>query len=309
MVSIVVPCYRSGAWLAELVERIDKATIAYAGRRELILVDDASPDRETWRAVEAAAEHLDFVRGLSLARNSGQYRALLAGLGRARGELVVTLDDDLQTPPEEIPKLLKAALQCPDIDATIACYDVRLHSLTRRIGSRVLDRLYTALSGKPPGIQSTSFRVLRRSLVRVLCAQQTRSPMLGAMIFECTQRVQNVPVEHHARAFGESGYSLLSLARLLLTYAFTRSAAPLHAIVLLGAVALGAGALGGCILLARLFLGGVPAPAILGAASLATALAGAIVLGLGIVGEYVHALQRELTGPSQPHVRAECGAH
>ena len=305
-ISIVVPCYQSGAWLAELVERIEKATLAHDGSRELILVEDASPDTATWPAVKAACERWDWVRGVSLARNSGQYRALLVGMERARGEFVVTLDDDLQTPPEELPTLLRAALGSAEIDATIACYEARQHSRVRRLGTVALDRLYTALSGKPAGIQSTSFRVLRRHLVQELCAQPTRSPMLGAMIFEHTQRVQNVLVAHHPRTQGRSGYSLWSLTRMLLGYAVSRTAAPLRALALLGALALAiGGAVGGALLA---FPSSADLPAVRsGLAALAVALGGAILLGLGLVGEYVHAAQRKLTGPVRPSVREECG--
>lgn len=306
--SIVVPCYRSGAWLAELVERIEKSTLAHAGRRELILVDDASPDAETWPAIQRAAERYDWVRGISLAFNAGQYCALLAGLERAQGDWVVTLDDDLQTPPEEVPVLLRAALERPDLDAVIGCYEVKRHSRIRNLGTWTLDRAYTLLSGKPEDVQSTSFRALSRELVQTLCAHQTRHPMLGAMIFESTRRVVNVSVAHQPRERGTSGYTLSKLGRLLLGYVVSRSAAPLHAILLLGLATLVACAGLFAAGLVRSLVSGAPFSDTGGPTLALGVVGGAVLVALGIVGEYVHVLQRELIGRPRTVVREECGA-
>ena len=106
--SIVVPVYKSGPWLAELVERVGAVMAVFGESIELILVNDCSPDDVTWPAIEKLAGEFEWVRGIDLFFNAGQFRATLCGLSEARGDFVITMDDDLQHPPEEIPKLVAA---------------------------------------------------------------------------------------------------------------------------------------------------------------------------------------------------------
>jgi glycosyltransferase involved in cell wall biosynthesis len=106
--SIVVPVYKSGPWLAELVERVGAVMAVFGESFELILVNDCSPDDVTWPAIERLAGEFEWVRGIDLFFNAGQFRATLCGLAEARGHFIITMDDDLQHPPEEIPKLVAA---------------------------------------------------------------------------------------------------------------------------------------------------------------------------------------------------------
>jgi len=305
--SVVVPCYRSGAWTDELVERIDRATSDLKGRRELILVDDASPDTTTWPAIERAAAERDWVRALRLQFNVGQFRATLAGIERATGDYVATLDDDLQTPPEELHRLMRAAVEHPEMDVVIGAYTTKQHSRLRNLGSRFVSWLYRRLFGKAAGFQTTSFRLMKRSLASVLCAHRTLRPQLGALILQSTQpgHRMNVRVEHHARAAGESGYGWGTLVHLALDNVFQTSVAPLRAMSMAGlSVALGAFVLS-LFYLVRWSLGYIREPGFTTLVLLMTFVAGMMLLSIGIVGEYVQRVVAEVTGQPRYVVREE----
>ncbi len=126
--SVVVPCFNSGPWIDELVRRVGETMAAVEGGHELILVNDGSPDAGTWPAIRKQAETVAWVRAVDLMANVGQFRALMCGLELAQGEFVITMDDDLQHPPEEIPKLIEAIESDPDLDAVIGAYTSKEHS-------------------------------------------------------------------------------------------------------------------------------------------------------------------------------------
>lgn len=307
--TIVVPCFRSGAWTADLVNRIDHATRDLKGRRELILVDDASPDSVTWPALEEAAQDRGWVRAMRLQFNVGQFRATLAGMEHATGDWVATLDDDLQTPPEEIPKLLRAAAENPEMDVIIGAYARKRHSLLRNVGSRIVSSLYKRFYGKPEDFQTTSFRLIRRSVAQVLCSYDTRRPQLGALILQSTQpqHRMNVEVDHHDRVHGESGYTWGGLIELGLDNVFQASLAPLRVMTVAGfGVALGSFVLS-LFYLGRWALGYIQEPGFATLVLLLTFIAGTMLLSIGIVGEYVQRVVAEVTGQPRHVIREERG--
>ena len=123
--SIVIPCYASGAWLAELVKRTEAVMASYSPY-ELILVNDRSPDKETWDQITELAGDYESVRGINLLYNVGQFKATLCGLEHANGNYVITMDDDLQHPPEELPKMITAMSENPSMDGIMGEYIGRI---------------------------------------------------------------------------------------------------------------------------------------------------------------------------------------
>ena len=301
--SIVVPCYISGEWLDEFVQRIEKALSSTNGGYELILVNDASPDSVTWPAIKKNAEQHAWVHGIDLQFNVGQFRALMSGLEAAKGEFVVTMDDDLQHPPEEIPKLIAAIQDKPDVDAVIGCYRTKQHSLYRNLGRRLVNSLFRWLYGQPRGVGSTSFRIMRRGLVDAVIAHRTVKPVPGALILQSTRRIMNIPVDHESRTRGKSGYRLSRLVGHTLDNIFNSSTAPLRAISLLGTVvALGAFLLG-IGYFVRWRLGMIGQPGFTTIVLLTSFFGGLILCAIGIVGEYVARVVAEVTGTPRYIVR------
>jgi len=302
-ISIVVPCYRSGAWLETLVDRV-RATLSPLGRtHELILVNDASPDDVTWLAIRKLAEANPEVVGIDLMGNVGQFRALLCGMEAARGDLVVTMDDDLQHPPEEIPRLLEAIDADQGLECVFGSYTVKRHSRLRNLGTRLVARVYESAYRKPGDVELTSFRVLRRSLVAAMLSHRTVKPVIGALILQSTGRIASVPVEHHPRVEGSSGWRPGRLIGAAVDNVVNASTAPLRIVSLAGILI----AMFSFFLAAFYFVQGLLAED--GVAGFPTIVVlviffgGSILAAVGLLGEYVVRIVTEVTGPPRYVVR------
>lgn len=233
-ISIVIPCYRSADTLDELTHRLIKQMENIARKYEVIYVHDAGPDN-TWEVIQQLSRTYAVVKGINLMRNLGQHRATLCGLSHSLGDVVITLDDDLQHPPEEIPKLAACLKDQPGVDAVFGAYDVKQHSIFRNLGTRVQQRIRKAIFPDAAHIQITSFRAFRRQIVEELLLQRQTNPRIGLMTFSVTTRVKNITVAHHRRKQGASTYSLARLVKTALVPIINYSSLPLRLISSMGA--------------------------------------------------------------------------
>ncbi len=304
--SIVVPCYGSGTWLEELVLRVGEAMAPY-GPFELILVNDRSPDDLTWREIQRLSREHAFVRGIDLLYNVGQFRTLLCGLERASGEYVITMDDDLQHPPEELPKLIEAMAANPGTDCIMGRYTDKRHARLRNAGSTMIRVLMNRFYNKPASLVTTSFRIMPASFAKAITLYRIASPQLGPMIVSISKNVMNVPVRHDQRRFGKSGYRFYHCLRESFRSIINSSIVPLRVFTVFGLassfVAFGIGSF----FLVRWACGGIRVP---GFTSLILAISffcGMILAGLGVLGEYTGRIIQELTGMPRFHVREEVG--
>jgi glycosyltransferase involved in cell wall biosynthesis len=210
--SVVVPVYNSEQSLEELYRRIE-ATFAAMGRSfEAVFVDDGSRDHSLAVLRGLHAGDPDRVRVFSLYRNHGQQAALMCGLQRATGEVVVTMDDDLQHFPEDIPAMYEKLLQ--GHDAVFGFFPKKAHGFLQNLGSRLVGRLGRRIFDPPEDLEVSAFRLVRRDVVEHVGAYRTSFPFVTGMILSTTQRVTNVPVRHDERRYGKSGYTLAKLVRL-----------------------------------------------------------------------------------------------
>ena len=304
--SVVIPCYSSGAWLETLVKRIMAVVDARCEPFEIILVNDASPDN-TWSAIRSLADRYRCVRGLDLLSNTGQYRSTLCGLEHARGKFIITMDDDLQHPPEEIPKLVEAIMAGGDCDCVIASFRSKRHSVLRNFGSLVMGRVFQTLYGKPAAVQATGFRIMRRVIAQALCAHGAVNPNVNALLFQTTRRIANVEVEHHPRAGGRSGYGLLRLARIAADNVLSVSTLPLKCVSLLGLAAAAGGMLLGVFYLVRYLLGFIGAPGFATLVLLILFFGGMTLFSVGLLGEYVIRIMEEVKRRPRYFVREQVG--
>lgn len=210
--SIVIPVYNTTWVLGQLLQRIEQTFASHIRQPyEIILVDDRSPNPETWPVVEALAQAGQNISAIRLARNFGQHSAILCGLAHAKGEYIITMDDDLQHAPEDIPALI--GLQ--EHDVVIGQFRLKRHSWSRNLFSRIKAYFDRVLSGKPPNLRISTFCLIRRSIAqRMLSIAHTPRPLLSSLIFYVTNDVVGAPVSHSPRQEGESGYSLIKLLRL-----------------------------------------------------------------------------------------------
>lgn len=208
-VSIVIPVCDSPA-LDALVTGIEEAFRGRTEDYEVVFVDDGSPDARIWPTLQRLAAQHPRVRAVQLTRNFGQQPATLCGLREARGDVMITMDDDLQHDPRDIPLLLEHAGH----DIVIAQFTRKQHHLLRRFASRAKMLFDEIVIGKPKGLQLSSFRLLNRTVVDGILSIHTPNPFLPALMFHVSKDVVGITAGHNPRAAGRSGYTLGKLIRL-----------------------------------------------------------------------------------------------
>ncbi len=303
--SIVIPVYKSGEWMDELVSRIGNVMAAIdPDAFELILINDCSPDSITWAAVKRNARQHPWVRGFNLLYNVGQFRATLCGLKQAAGQFVITMDDDLQHPPEEIPKLIQA-IHDGDALCVMGLYESKKHSRFRNLGSAMMQNIMNRLYGKPPGIRTTSFRIMKRDLVNAILSFRTARPQMGAVLVSLTREIINVTVSHNRRKSGKSGYGLRKLLSTTRDNIVSASTFPLRLFSIIGVGCALASFLLAIIFFIRWFTGGIRVAGYTSQILLIILFGGLTLAGIGILGEYISRIISELTGPEQYRIRED----
>ena len=192
-ISVVVPTYKSAAYIGKLVRGLLDTFNRLGEKCEIVLVDDCSPDTTTWPALTKLYEQYGpTLKIIRLLKNSGQHNAILCGLESASGEVIITMDDDLQHPPEEIPKLLQKLDE--GYDLVIGAYDEKQHEGYRNLGGEIVDALIRRIYRLPRTLKLTSFRAMTKSLVEVARKSQNPYPYVTCILLDQASRVTNVPV-------------------------------------------------------------------------------------------------------------------
>ncbi len=287
----------------ELVERttsvMNNENVSY----EIILVNDSSMDDETWPAILRNSRRFNEVRGIDLMSNVGQFRTTLAGFQYCRGSMIITLDDDLQHPPEEIPKLISAARDNPGVDCIMGSYASKRHSIFRNLGSSLVNSIFSFVYDKPKSIVSTSFRILRADLAKAVLNHKSSKPMLGATLLESSKRVMNIRVNHDERKFGKSGYTLRKLVGFTLDNVFAATNAPLRWISLFGLIS----ALGSLLIQATIiyqwYFEKTTVPGFTTQVLLISFFGGMTLFAIGLLGEYILRIVTEVSGPPRYSIR------
>jgi undecaprenyl-phosphate 4-deoxy-4-formamido-L-arabinose transferase len=292
-VSTVVPVFNEEANLLELHRRL-AASLASSGKRyEMIFVDDGSSDRSL-EILREIAEKDPNVVVVELVRNFGQHAAVFAGFARARGEVVVTLDADLQNPPEEIPKLLAKIDE--GYDAVGGWRAERHDSILRTLPSRLVNRVMSAVTGVRLHDYGCMLRAYRRTVVESMCRCNEISSFIPALANTFAKRVCEVPVGHAERSAGNSKYGLLKLINLNFDLVTGFSRLPLKLTTLAGMViALVSFALAAYILVMRIVRG--HEWAMFGVFTLFAILfflVGMLFVSIGLLGEYVGRIYSEV---------------
>lgn len=238
-ISVVIPAYRSAKSLPELVSRLETVLTSCCADFEIVIVDDASPD-DTWQVLLALKKDRSKLKIIRLLRNSGQHNAILCGFSVAKGDIVVTMDDDLQNPPEEVPKLIQAIEE--GYDLAIGAYDSKKHSAGRNLGGKFIDEIQRHIFRLPRDFQLTSFRAIRKIVVDNVVNMGGVFPYVTSMLFSHTSSYVNVPVRHEPRRYGRSNYNLKRSLLLALNLILSYSSYPLYLVVALCLLALGASA-------------------------------------------------------------------
>jgi glycosyltransferase involved in cell wall biosynthesis len=229
--SVVIPVYNSEQLVGTTIERVVEVFTDHGLDHEVILVNDGSSDG-SWDVIAEKARTTPHVVAIDLLKNYGQHHANLAGLRESTGDYVITLDDDLQNPPDQALLLIDEAMTGKDL--VFGEFDRKQAAGYRRIGSRLINAINRRIFGQPPDLAVSNFRILRRDVVDRICASRTAHPYLTGQALMYSSRRSHVRVRHDVRPVGKSNYSLTRILRLVLTILFTYSSYPLRLGALVG---------------------------------------------------------------------------
>ncbi len=298
VISVVIPVYRGAESLPALLRSL-RDSLGTNDDWEVVCVDDASSDR-SWDVLMQIMPEYPQLRCIQLMRNFGQHNATMCGFRHAAGEIVITMDDDLQHEPESIPTLIDHLL-ATNADLVYGVYEAKKHAGGRNLGSWLVNRFYRLVFRMP--VTVTSFRAIRRELVEAILRYDLNFTYIDGLLAWNTQRIKMLTVPHHFRVDGRSGYTLTKLLALAMNVFTNFSLLPLQFVSFMGLLAAAGGfALGFYYLLAALFAQ-IDVP---GYASIITAvlvLGGVQLLSLGIIGEYLGRLHLNVNRKPQYTVR------
>lgn len=284
-VSFVIPCYRSALTIGKVVNEIQDTMNAMENYSyEIILVNDCSPD-DTFEVISKLCEENINICGVNLAKNFGQHAALMAGFHQVTGDILVCLDDDGQTPADEVGKLL-AEIEAGQ-DVVYASYDHKKHSMFRNFGSWVNEKMLQFLLGKPKELFVSSYFAARRFIVDEMLRYENAYPYVIGLVLRSTKKIVNVPVNHREREIGTSGYTLGKLLGLWFNGFTAFSTKPLRIATASGTIFAGLGFLYALYTIIKKFVN----PAVpMGFSSMMSAIliiGGLILIMLGLIGEYI----------------------
>jgi undecaprenyl-phosphate 4-deoxy-4-formamido-L-arabinose transferase len=284
-ISAIVPVYRSAAILPELVRRLGASLVELADRHEIILVEDAGGD-DSWSVIEELAAADPRIRGIRMSRNYGQHNALLCGIRAARHEITVTLDDDLQNPPEEIGKLI--ARLGDDVDVVYGTPEHEQHGFLRDQSSRITKLALQSAMSAETARNVSAFRAFRTRIRDAFASYRGPYVSIDVLLTWGTTRFSHVQVRHEPRLVGQSNYTFRNLITHALNMMTGFSTLPLQIASLIGFLfTLFGFAILLIVLVTYVANGGSTVPGFAFLASIIAIFSGAQLFALGIIGEYL----------------------
>jgi len=282
--SVVIPVYNSNEGLPELCERLCNSLAGF--NYEIVLVDDGSRDN-SWEVLKKEkSKRPNEIRIIRLSRNFGQHNAISCGINASGGDFMITMDDDLQHPPEEIVKLIRCQ-ESNDADLVYGLPENRKHGVVRIAGSYFVTKSSKLFHGNTEG---SSFRLIKRELAQQIQRHQHKSMIyIDEILSWYTDNIHTTTVAHHTRKHGKSGYTSLSLIRLYFDIVFNHSAVPLKLMTRIGFIVSIICILLGVYFIIRKFIFNVP----IGFTALIVTIlfsASILMMCLGIVGQYLYKL-------------------
>lgn len=298
--SVVIPVYNSANIVGETIDR----TVAFFEQHhliyELILVNDASSD-QSWNIVcEKALANPQLV-AVNFLKNYGQHTAVFCGLQQSTGDYIITMDDDLQNPPEEIIHLIEKASEGHDL--VFGRFRAKQHAGYRRLGSLLIGAINKRLFHKPDDLVLTNFRIIRRDVVDRMCAYQTSYPYIPGLALMFSANSANVWVEHKPRPQGKSNYNFFKIAELVMRILFNYSSFPLRLVSLTGGLMAGLSFLLGLYFLGKALFVGTTVPGWASVVVLLSFFNGITILILSMLGEYTVRLLNQTSQAQSYHIK------
>lgn len=299
--SFVIPCYGSETTIDivvnEIIETVQKRP---EYDYEIILINDCSPDN-VWNQIKSLALSNSHITGINLAKNFGQHSALMAGYRQCNGDLIISLDDDGQTPASELFSLVDKLNEGWDV--VFAAYDHKMHSKFRNFGSWTNEKMTELLLGKPAELHTTSYFVMKRFIAQEIIRYENPYPYIEGLVLRSTSSITTVPVTHHSRLVGASGYTLKKLLALWFNGFTAFSVIPLRIATITGFLIAFLGFCYGSFIVVRRLLDSTIE---LGWSSIIASIlfiGGLILIMMGLIGEYIGRIYISLNNAPQYTIR------
>jgi len=295
LVSVIIPVFRSSESLGEMAEQFADLRHALDYAIEIIFVNDSPGHESTAQALKQILKMHQDVTVVTLRKNQGQHIALLVGMQQAQGELVITMDDDLQHPVSAVPHLVEELCKKPEIDGAFAVpgYMNRKHPVWRSMASYALNKTDSLFLNKPRGLQKSAFRIMRSDICKSILRNRNAMPSVSALLVQSTHRLMNIKVEHHARAFGKSQYTIKKLISLMLNNILHYSSLPLRVVGIMGLCGSVISILFITSVLLRKWFWGIGVPGYASTVTLISFFGGMQLFATGLIGEYLIRILKE----------------
>ena len=293
--SIIIPIYNS----ADIVFKTVTQTLQYTEKHnlniELILINDGSRDT-SWSIIKKIAKNNNKVKSIDLIKNYGQHSAILCGFENAKGDFVITMDDDLQNPPSQIIHLINKITNDEEYDLVIGKFIEKKHSLYRRLGSMFVGYLNEKIFNKPKNITLTNFRIIKKSVIERVLDHKTAYPYIPGMLLIYATNISNVMVEHHKRSVGKSNYNNKKILSLMSNLLVNYSSYPLKLLSFIGIFISSVSFFVGSFFLISALIGGSNVSGWTSIFVLVSFLGGFIIIVLGVMGEYLSRILNQMSG-------------
>lgn len=298
--SVVIPVYNSSTTIHQLVARLIHVLDRLQRDYQIILVDDGSNDN-SWEALcKLHEQHPDQLVIMQLMRNFGQHNALMCGFRHSKGGYIVTIDDDLQNPPEEIPKLVQE-LERNDLDVVYGASETKKHSRWRNLGTASIRFFYRTIFRMP--VTTTSFRIINRKALESIFPYRLNYTYIDGLLAWSTQRIGTVQVDHQPRVKGDSGYSIGKLLVLAFNLFTNFSLLPLQLVSLTGMFTALLGLATGLYYFIQFLTSNIVIPGYASTIVAILVLGGVQLLALGIMGEYLGRVHMNINQKPQYVIR------
>ncbi|MFC1727473.1 glycosyltransferase family 2 protein [Patescibacteria group bacterium] len=298
--SAIIPVFNSEPIVGKTIEHTESFFRKNKLNYEIILVNDGSLD-QSWNVLKKKASQNKKIIAINLLKNYGQHTAVYCGLKVATGDLMITLDDDFQNPPEEIIKLIEKTQEGHDL--VFGKYPDRQHAFVRKFGSWLIDMVNNKVFIKPKDLQYSGFKIIKKEVAQRICSYQTAYPYINGLATMFAENPTNALVKHRKRTVGKSNYKLTTIIKLITRILFNYSSYPLRLVTAIGMVISALSFILGAFLLIKALLLGTTVP---GWASIIVFLSctnGLMLLIISMLGEYLIRLVNQASAGDNYHIK------
>lgn len=303
-ISVVIPVYKSELFIDKTLDEIDRVAVKEGWDLEIVLVNDNSPDN-VWQKIRERSLHDPRIKAIALVKNYGQHTANIVGFHYASGDCVVTMDDDLQNPPSEIPKLIEKWRQGHDL--VVGTFERKQHGILRRIGSGLMQLINTRIFPSPAGFKHTNFRLIDKAVVRHINSDNSRYPYTSGLVMMFSNNPVNVMVRHDPRVSTSSNYNIRRLLNLAWNIVFYYSTLPVRILLTFGFILSLLSGLYAVFLVGHSMVFGSRVPGWTTLAALIAFSNAVIILILSLLGEYLNIILVQLRDNKHYRIRDEIG--